>query len=502
MRGILRLVPILVLILACTSAGQDFNFYSFSIMDYDMRGSGPRARAMGGAFIGVADDASALTWNPAGLVQVDRIQTSISGIYAPLEQKTAYGFSSATNNLEEIFEDEKFKPSFASFVAPLRIKGHPFIASVSYQSGVNILDGHSSWIPVEYDFTRFDTLAEVDANLHYEHTGGLDAVNIGFGTGLYGDLSIGAALTVYDGTSNVNYRASFIDTLPLYFSGQLVDSVEVVLGYSAENEISHKGISVKGSLFYQTEKFRVGATVSPPWEMINDHDYSIRDTLYENSLPTFPSGELARLFRAKTKIEFPLTVAGGISYKLKDNFLLAADFELRRWSQSKYFIERDTLFTHPGGLYFPDSCAANPDGCEWSHLTSSGDKIEVFDEFDLGFQNSVDLRFGGEYLMETSVGVIPLRGGFRYTLWHFQDVTDLTRDEFDQPQAGFNPGDRLVSQTFSFGTGIHWRQIWLDGSFEFTTLKQEESGSGTFGDYTAEREKNYPSVRFGFTGFF
>ena len=44
-------------------------------------GSGARAVGMGGAFIGVADDATAASWNPAGLIQLEKPEMSIVGEY-------------------------------------------------------------------------------------------------------------------------------------------------------------------------------------------------------------------------------------------------------------------------------------------------------------------------------------------------------------------------------------------------------------------------------------
>jgi hypothetical protein len=41
-------------------------------------GAGPRALGMGGAFSAVADDASASTWNPAGMVQLERPELALS----------------------------------------------------------------------------------------------------------------------------------------------------------------------------------------------------------------------------------------------------------------------------------------------------------------------------------------------------------------------------------------------------------------------------------------
>lgn len=42
-------------------------------------GSGARAMGMGGAFIAIADDATAASWNPAGLIQLKRPQISLVG---------------------------------------------------------------------------------------------------------------------------------------------------------------------------------------------------------------------------------------------------------------------------------------------------------------------------------------------------------------------------------------------------------------------------------------
>lgn len=42
-------------------------------------GSGARALGMGSAFVAVADDATAASWNPGGLIQLDRAEISIVG---------------------------------------------------------------------------------------------------------------------------------------------------------------------------------------------------------------------------------------------------------------------------------------------------------------------------------------------------------------------------------------------------------------------------------------
>ena len=53
-------------------------------------GQGARALGMGGAFVGMADDASALWWNPAGLTQLNKME--LTTLYAPLWEDTHYNF--------------------------------------------------------------------------------------------------------------------------------------------------------------------------------------------------------------------------------------------------------------------------------------------------------------------------------------------------------------------------------------------------------------------------
>ncbi|MHB9156181.1 MAG: PorV/PorQ family protein [Endomicrobiales bacterium] len=53
-------------------------------------GAGARSLGMGKTFTGVADDASAAYWNPAGLVQLEKRE--ITALYASLYEKTGYSF--------------------------------------------------------------------------------------------------------------------------------------------------------------------------------------------------------------------------------------------------------------------------------------------------------------------------------------------------------------------------------------------------------------------------
>jgi long-subunit fatty acid transport protein len=522
MRSVTAKVIIILLLSSTAAFCQDFNIYPFSMIDYSFLGAGARARAMGGAFTGVADDASALTWNPAGLIQVDKTQASISGIYLPLQLKTKLTYATnASHNIDSKFRDDKLKPSFASFVAPIRIKGHPFMASATYNS---IQDQ----INVEYNTANIGFTAPAqgqtftgEATQESKRTviGGLDEISLGFGTGLYGDLAFGGAINIYTGSTESIYRADYTKVLPFSAS----DSIRFHGASTVLDESVAKGFNFTTSLFYHRDKFRAGLMVKTPYKLVANHDLKRADTIYNKSVRVdgqgVPVANNPALYRGKTKIDIPTDVSLGVSYQITPNFILAGDFEYANYSKSKYSVRvevdsillknsRDPMdlvntFTRPGSVYYFVPYTG-------SNYNSAGELIEVYNTFDLKLDNSTQLRFGGEYTLKTAVGVIPIRAGFRMSQGPYREVTKVERDFKGQPQyvsAGADSGQfalgKKVSHTvFSFGTGIHWRQIWLDFTAEFDSEKQTESGTTFWGDFQAEKQRNGPAITFNFTGFF
>jgi long-subunit fatty acid transport protein len=515
---------IFILLLSSTAAFcQDFNIYPFSMIDYSFIGAGARARAMGGAFTGVADDASALTWNPAGLIQVDKTQASISGGYLPLQVKTKLTYAAnPSHNIDSKFSDDKMKPNFASFVAPIRIKGHPFMASVTYNSVQDQLNDEHNASDVLYYGIAQGMVFYGDATFEsrYKVTGGLDKIALGFGTGLYGDLAFGGSVNIYTGSTESAFYGEFTDILPYYYGSQILDSVRFHRVRNVIDKATTSGFNFTTSLFYHKNNLRAGLTVTTPFQLITKHDVTRADTLYIRSVKDntvdVPTATKPSLYLGKTKIDIPTDITLGISYQVTPNLLLAGDIEYASYSKSQYFVraevdsqmrltDLDSLntFTLPGSVYFIVPY-------QGSTYNSAGELMEVYNTFDLKLDNLTQFRLGGEYTLNTTVGIIPIRAGFRMSQGPYREVTKIIRDNQGQPQymsAGpdsgqFVLGKKVTHTAFSFGTGIHWRQIWLDFAVELNNEKQAETGTTAWGDYSAEKKRNGPAVTFNFTGFF
>jgi long-subunit fatty acid transport protein len=84
--------------------GEDFNF--------NFNNPGARSNAMGGAFVGVADDATAAFTNPAGLTVLNRPEVSVEFKHTELETNTYVGGGALT-----VTKDIDQSSTFASFVS-------------------------------------------------------------------------------------------------------------------------------------------------------------------------------------------------------------------------------------------------------------------------------------------------------------------------------------------------------------------------------------------------
>jgi long-subunit fatty acid transport protein len=89
-------------------------------MNVEFAGGGARAMAMGGAFIGLADDATASEFNPAGLMELRRPEVAFQAIHT-YDERYVGRLTGSGSDISLDFEtdsDSYWVPSFASFAYP------------------------------------------------------------------------------------------------------------------------------------------------------------------------------------------------------------------------------------------------------------------------------------------------------------------------------------------------------------------------------------------------
>ena len=449
-----------------------------NILDYNFLGGGARARAMGGAFFAVSDDPSAGSWNPAGLVQLDKYQmgATLYFINPKMDYTTSYTTSSFSNSLKQ----SKSTISFGSVVIPFKFLNKDLVGSVLYNRASDIYDKRV------YNYLGVYTFVDTVGNEVYEDSyriwdkteevkGGLDVLVLSLGAKAYKELSFGLGINVYTGSYEYNSEQQ----IDLSWGASASDTSIV---YRPFIKGSYSGVNFTLGSMYKYQDLRVGAVVKTPFKLKEKDDVQyLMDFIVDGVVNpySYQSGVIWPV-EYKQKWEIPMMIGFGASYQIK-GLTLAGDVELRDFGSSKLIFPKKWF--DPGS---PDTSMA----LDWNSLTQ--------------------FRIGGEYLFHSKYGTIPIRAGFRNDPKVFSDLKNV---EIDFPSfitgkeeitiINQENGDKVTGSTFSLGTGIGWKQIKLDFTYELSQYKTKMSGyilGEPFNINNIEKKDNRFLVNF--TGFF
>jgi len=246
-------------------------------INWNLTGAGARAAGFGGAFIGVADDATAISWNPAGLTQLIDPEASAVMRYISDTYKSDYSGRSESESLAH------FVPNFASGVYPFNFPGLKVVAAVAYQQQ---LDLYTKWNLEE--FTRG------------EATGGASNISLGLAAEIIPIFSIGLASNVWTGSMSVDadYWDGY-DWIPFDYS-------EDFSGFNF-----NAGAMINLSNLSNPIPVKIGVDFKSPFDLEGD----------------FGEGT--------ETIQMPAMIGFGASVQLGDNFTVSADYETRAYKDKE-----------------------------------------------------------------------------------------------------------------------------------------------------------------------
>lgn len=318
-------------------------------VDFNIMGTGARARGMGGAFIGVADDATAVGWNPAGLAQLDKPEASAVGLY----NMKKFSYEITFDDYPEFNDswDESVShiaPAFASLVLPTKMSDKNLVFAVAYQRLIDM--GFVSKGEDEY----FDGTNWVTYNYEEKTTGGLDAISPAVALQVTPQVMVGLA-----GNIMINgYKDEYTETYPDYPS----DSYE----YTMESDLS--GFNMNAGFLGTFNKFNIGAMFRFPFTL--NEKYTEKESWNFGGVAGDTSATSPDI-----EISMPLMFGLGLAFKPTDKLTLAADFERRPYSSSE--------------------------------VTIDGNSEEA------GYKDCSQFRVGMEYIFSGNNAVFPVRLGFR-----------------------------------------------------------------------------------------
>lgn len=280
-------------------------------------GSGARAFGMGGAFLARADDATAASWNPAGISYLRRTEVSLVGVSNNFSQRvprlrTAAADTAVTPDLFVTSLDELrgSVADFAGFAYPFRVGGRTGAVQISYQRSFSFegsrraegTTGRTGFMP--------NGALALDEEFSVEGQGGFDSLSLSSGMEVRPNLRLGVSVNRWiNGFSQVVNRRG----------RTRIDSDWHIAGTNLNF----------GALYTPLGGLNLGAVFKTPFRARVDLTKSRADG--DNAASAAPDSSVSR---SNVEIRFPRVFGLGASYRITNTFTLSADFTHTAWSRS------------------------------------------------------------------------------------------------------------------------------------------------------------------------
>jgi long-subunit fatty acid transport protein len=371
-------------------------------------GSGARALGMGGAFIAVSDDATAASWNPSGLIQLERPELSVVGAYASVDQR--FSTPSGTD-IKNHYTDDFASLNYLSATYPFNLLNRNMVVSVNYQRlyefNLNFGYRFNATIPLEPPFVSVETSQEID----YQQDGYLGALGLAYALELTPRVSVGVTINIWSDT--LGLKNGWQETLSVNSQTVITNTLgppETTLSdVQIENEYSEfNGLNANiGLLWDLNEHLTLGAVLKTPFtgslkrrSSRNDRAESLEDDL---------------------ELDMPMSYGIGLAYRFSDRFTIDLDAYRTEWS--KYL-----LTDAEGNTFSP---------------------IDGKPENESDIEDTTQIRMGAEYLILKPVTdtVIPMRAG----LFYDPEPSEGSQKEF---------------YGISLGTGLGYKQFIFDLAYQ------------------------------------
>ncbi len=394
---------------------------------------GARSLGMGGAFVGLADDATAAYTNPAGLTQLVQTEVSLEGRRIETNSPFTSGGSATFNPFA--FSDitvgnisnTNSSPSFMSLVLPrgdwsfafFRHEVTKFSTSFTNAGGTLLTDDFVDGF--EQQVSPFNG----SANLHIVNYSAAAALKAN------DHLSFGLDLSYYEFSLRSQRDAFFNDHL----SNRVVDDGS-----------DHALAASIGVRLRFNEQWSAGFAyrVNPKF------DYTEIGYIADSSgtLPSAPSGTLAAQFKV------PDVISAGVSYHPNDQIVV--NFDVDRVFYSQLTGKLNSIFDIPA---------------------STLDRLNV--------PNGTEVHLGGEYTFSSMANPLSLRAGVWHDPRHTIQFDGTPSDGSGLTEAVVFGGGYGAKTHYSVGggmafTGTFLKGVEVDAAYDYSVKVKTASVSAVY----------------------
>jgi long-chain fatty acid transport protein len=447
-----RLLIIVICLSALPLAAQNTDIEALAGLQFNFGNPGARSLGMGGAFLGLADDASAAEANPAGLTILRKPEISIEGRNYQEQQIFTTGgtFPDISRTAFSHYSDT-VEVSFASFVYP-----------------------HKNWVVGGYYHQPLHNVGagrDVDIKTN-QLTGAVSASVPNF---FLASQNPTGPLSKADCEALRKSKNDFFACLEY-----------TVLPFVSAVDVQERTYGLTGA--YNFGKFSVGGTLR--YQTMTESALTFRfdpDTLEPTSVVAQGTGDLTTP-ATKAKVENDLTYTFGVKYTYNDRFSAGGVYKKGAKFKAPTFVANDqtggdfvkisnTTFHIPDvyglGVSFkptPWELIVNLDAVHvtYSHLVDDFFSInsnirklgQVFKANDV-----TEIHLGGEYAILSMKLPLFIRAGAWRDPVHSVEFTGPTNTVETIADAILYP--KGEGQThYSFGAGTAWKNFQIDAAYD------------------------------------
>lgn len=416
------------LLVASQSAFAITDLETNSAIPFSFSNPGARSLGMGGAFVGLADDATAAYTNPAGLTQLVQTEVSLEGRRVDTNSPYTSGGSATLNPFAFSgvtvgnVKNSNSSPSFISLVLPRGDWSFAFYRhelakfNTAFSAGGTLLnDFLVNGVPQEV--TPFGATAD------------LHIVDYGFATALKANdhLSLGVDVSYYD-FSLSSLRGAF-------FNNNLTNAV-------SDSGSDHSLAATIGARLRFNDQWSAGLAyrVSPKF------DY--KETIFVPS----STGGIVSLGSIDAQFKVPDMLSAGVSFHPTD--VLVVNFDLDRVYYSQLTGKLNSVFDIPA---------------------STLDHLNV--------PNGTEAHVGAEYTFANVSNPLSLRGGIWYDPRHTIQFQGTPQTGLDLTEAVVFGGGYGGKVHYSFGGGMVFpklHNLQLDAAYDWSDKIQTASVSAVY----------------------
>lgn len=359
---------------------------------------------LGGSFIAVADDATAVSFNPAGLAQL--LHPEVSFVARGTQRSVSYQDFETSNRgrilavSDSLVSSTRFDPLFVSATAPVQVGGKNLVLQLSIQRAFALTD-HSRRNLTESPLTTTDLPSQLTQDI--TQTGQIDLYSLAAAYEVSQRILLGFSYNQWRGRWDLSSE-----------SLRTTGTANTVVAFRQSNALDGQNFNL--GLIWRWPAWNLGLVHRTGFHA----DYTFSTQLTTN----LPQGG----FTGSTMtsgLHWPSSTGVGYAYRPMDRWLISADLNHTLWSTTRYMSSSTRL------------------------------NGQSFFDFDKGDRtpNATDFHIGTEFLQITSSGsVIPLRAGF---------------GREPQPVVDAKTGLQRVMYRISVGTGFKRGDLGFDVAYQY-----------------------------------